>query len=478
MFSHFPTVVTGETKTDKLINALLLLAIITSPLLLTVLFANFLSPTALMGLLVALLAIGGAIFLLRQPFMGLLLLVFSTVMIPFSIGTGTGSTLNLPLLLVAGLSGLWLFEMFAGRREIRLTRSATFTPAIGLVITALLAFAVGQFPWYVTEQAPITAQLGGVGLFVLSVAAFLLAANRIETIQQLKWLVWVFLAFGGLLIIGRFLFFLPIRYITQSSVGSVFVTWLAALSFSQAVFNRELSLVKRGLLLLLTGLTFALVLFTMRAWASGWVPAGIALLVILWVARPRLALVLTILMAVIIAFNFQTIFNVVFVDDNNAYSLDTRLLAWQIVVAIAKVNPILGLGPANYYYYTPLYNIAGFSVQFNSHNQFIDLIAQTGVLGLFFFGWWAAAVSRLGLKLRSLVAPAGFAQAFVFGAMGALVGNVASGMLGDWVIPFVYNVGLVGFISSVICWFFLGGLVALEKITLAAPPSINSVHQS
>ena len=41
---------------------------------------------------------------------------------------------------------------------------------------------------------------------------------------------------------------------------------------------------------------------------------------------------------------------------------------------------------------------------------------------------------------------------------------LVAGMLGDWVIPFVYNVGLKGFRASVLGWIFLGGLVALQHI--------------
>jgi hypothetical protein len=37
-------------------------------------------------------------------------------------------------------------------------------------------------------------------------------------------------------------------------------------------------------------------------------------------------------------------------------------------------------------------------------------------------------------------------------------------MLGDWILPFVYNVGMRGFSTSMMGWFFLGGLVALERI--------------
>jgi len=37
-------------------------------------------------------------------------------------------------------------------------------------------------------------------------------------------------------------------------------------------------------------------------------------------------------------------------------------------------------------------------------------------------------------------------------------------MLADWVLPFVYNIGLAGFRASVLGWLFLGGLVTLEQM--------------
>ena len=102
-------------------------------------------------------------------------------------------------------------------------------------------------------------------------------------------------------------------------------------------------------------------------------------------------------------------------------------------------------------------------MQFNSHNQYVDLLLQTGILGLACFLWFAWEVGWLGWRLRTQVPP-GFAQAYVYGALGGLVGTLTAGMLGDWVLPFVYNVGLDGFRDSVIAWIFLGGLVTLEQM--------------
>ncbi|HSM56423.1 MAG TPA: hypothetical protein VK879_09745, partial [Candidatus Sulfomarinibacteraceae bacterium] len=79
------------------------------------------------------------------------------------------------------------------------------------------------------------------------------------------------------------------------------------------------------------------------------------------------------------------------------------------------------------------------------------------------FLWLFAEIGFLGWRLRQRV-PEGFARAYVYGVLGGTVGTLAAGMLGDWVIPFVYNVTLNGFRTSVIAWVFLGGLVALEAL--------------
>jgi O-antigen ligase len=145
------------------------------------------------------------------------------------------------------------------------------------------------------------------------------------------------------------------------------------------------------------------------------------------------------------------------------YSWGTRLDAWKIVLEIAKVNPILGLGFSNYYWYTPLFAIRGWFISFNSHSQFVDLIAQTGILGLGCFLWLFWENGRLAWRLRGKVSD-GFAQAYVHGILAGLVGTLVAAALVDWVLPFVYNIGFRGFRASILPWVFLGGLVGLEQI--------------
>lgn len=146
---------------------------------------------------------------------------------------------------------------------------------------------------------------------------------------------------------------------------------------------------------------------------------------------------------------------------SDEYSYSTRMDAWLIVAEIVKANPILGLGPANYYWYTPLFRIRGYAVTFNSHNQYIDLVAQAGLLGFFAFLWFMWEIGRIGWRLRNKVEE-GFEKAFVYGTLGGWVATIAAATFGDWVLPFVYNVGLMGMRSSILPWIFFGVLIALQ----------------
>jgi hypothetical protein len=47
--------------------------------------------------------------------------------------------------------------------------------------------------------------------------------------------------------------------------------------------------------------------------------------------------------------------------------------------------------------------------------------------------------------------------------------------LGDWLVPFFYNVTMHGFRSAVLPWLFLGGLVAISAMNL---PSRTRTRES
>lgn len=410
------------------------------------------------------LGAGGALVLLRQPLIGLAGVIIGSLIVPFGIGTGSESDLNPPMLLLIVLLGIWLLEMVQ-RREIQLLPSRTMLPLMALVIVALLSFGVGQLSWFATNAAPIRAQIGGLTIFVLSVSAFVVTSHLIKDLRWLERLTWVFMAIGGFYIACRLvpdLGLLVGGLFPRGANGSLFWTWLVALAFSQAMYNRSLRPHWRLALGLLVLATMYIGLVLTRDWTSGWAPPLLATVVILLVGSPRAAWLVILIGALLVMARIQQVITLVDVGDTD-YSIMTRVEAWRILLEIIKVSPILGLGFANYYWYTPLFSILGYYVSFNSHNNYVDLVAQTGLLGLGCFLWFAWETGRLGWRLRSRV-PEGFAKAYVYGALGGLAGTLLAGMLGDWVLPFVYNVGFDGFRASVLGWLFLGGLVVIEHI--------------
>lgn len=423
-----------------------------------------LSPTWGIRALVLLLGAGFSLLVLRYPPLGLLALVVATLVVNVEIGTGTQVGVNIAIILVPLLTGLWVLSLVLSG-EVRLTTSRLIPPLIGLAIVAFLAFIVGQLDYFpFAPHAPITSQLGGLAMYWWSIAAFLLAAHQIPDMRWLARITWVFLILGGLYILGRTVGgaigqFLPTY--AKGATGSVFWIWLAVLAFSQGVFNRELKPVWRGLLLVLVGLTFYVGYFQGRSWTSGWLPGLIGVLVVLWMGHPKLGFGLALAAGVFVLLQ-QDVFIEQSLVSPNEYSILSRAEAWRIMLEIIRTNPLLGLGPSNYYFYTPLFPIWGWRVSFNSHNQFIDLLAQTGVLGLGLYIWFFAEVAALGLRLRHKVR-GDFARAYLYGAIGGAAGMFVCGYMGDWVIPFVYNIGFPGFRAAVLGWLFLGGLIIIEK---------------
>jgi hypothetical protein len=410
------------------------------------------------------IAIGGGIVLLRFPQMGLVSLVIASLLIPFRISAGTYSSINAFMLLIVVLIGIWILEMLVRDREIRFLPSRPLLPAVLFAATAILSFGFGQLPWFQSQAAPITAQIGQLGLILLTIGTFALIAHRVE-LRGIKWMVWIFLVLGGLFIFGRVVPILGSRilpFFQRAAYDSLFWTWMVALSFSQAFFNTQLSKRWRAVLILLILIIAYESMVVRRGWTSGWLPSVAAVGIILWVGAPRWRANGIWILLLLLVLNYQKLMGFIFVDDTE-YSLMTRLEAWRVMYDVIKVNPIFGLGPANHYWYSALFPILGYYVPFNSHNNYIDIIAQTGLIGLVLFLWFAWEIGKVGLKLQDRV-PEGFQKAYVYGCLGGLGGMMAAGMLGDWVIPFVYNVGLEGFRASGIAWMFLGGLLALERM--------------
>jgi O-antigen ligase len=414
----------------------------------------------LLGILGLVAAVAGIRVLFRWPALGLVLLIPANMVVPFSIGTGTQTSINMTVLLVMALLALWLYQMWQQGGGLKLYSPATMTPLLLLLVVTVIAFVAGQLPWIQSEQAPLAAQIGGLAVFMVSAAAFVIAAHQYDELRWLEWTVWLLIALGTIYVGFRVIpgmFRHSGRFYAYGGTSSQFWTWFVALTFSQALLNSKLRREWRLLLWAILGVTLYSILWQTGDWQSGWIPPVIAIVAIVALRWWQSYFVL--IAGGIVA--LPVVLSMLIAAD--AYSFETRIDAWLVLLDLIRINPILGLGPANYYYYTPLFGIRGYYVQFNSHNQYFDMLLQTGVLGLVCLIWFFAAVGRAGWRLR-LEAPDGFAQAYVYAALGGLVATVASGFLGDWILPFVYNVGIVGMRSSILGWLFLGGLIAIDRM--------------
>jgi O-antigen ligase len=422
------------------------------------------------AVIVALIVV--CVLFLRRPQLGLCALVGLTLSVPFSIGTGTESSINVTVLFIGLLTAFWLLQMVV-EHNVRLVSSSVVPPLVAFLGVSAIAFVAGTRSWLVFAQtAPIAAQIGGFSIFVLSGLVFLIVAHWAQDVRWLRWMVWTFFVVGSVHIADLVLPFahtgLSDAMMGHTLLGSMFWTWFVALAFSQAVFNRELALPVRAALAGGVAATVGYALLTSLSWTSGWLPPLVAIVVTVWVASPRRG-IFVLLLGVVVLIPKMTDFAsaLLFNNEKNQYDILTRTAAWQIMGELIKLDPIFGTGFANYYHYTPLYPILGYAVQFNSHNNYLDILVQTGFLGMLCFVWFVLRLGWIGWGLRNRIRD-GFSQAYVYGALGGLVASLVAAGLGDWVLPFVYNIGLRGFKVSVLAWIFLGGLVALEQMARRA----------
>ena len=402
----------------------------------------------------------------RSHTLGLAALIVTAVALPVEFTLPSGVVLSSPFFLAAYICASWALLLVVSRRRAAIDSARVVLAAIAFIAVSLTSFVAGQYPWFPIAGAPLGAQLTGLTLFLLSVGLFLVLGHQINHLVQLRQLTWLFLGAGALVCLGDVIpaFGMVSHWTNPGTLGSLFWTWLVALSFSQAALNRRLSLFVRISLFSLTALVLYRGLFLAFSWASGWLPPLVALGVVLFFVLPRFSLSLALFGLPAGLFLASKVWTLMMA--NEQYSYVTRLEAWQIILRVVERSPLIGLGPANYNFYTAFFPFRGWYARFCSHNNYMDLLAQTGFLGLLAFCWFAFEIVHMGWRLRSLVPP-GFARAYVIGTIGGLVGTLVSGMLADWIIPFYYNIGIQGFRSSLLFWVFAGGILALKRMVPA-----------
>ncbi len=423
--------------------------------------------------LMVLAAGAGAVLLLQRPNLGFFALVFLSMVVPFEIGTGTEVRLNLSTLLVPALLGIWLLNMLR-QRSVGLAPSRPNRPMLLFLLAGLLSLLIGTVYWdpvVPRSSNLIIVQLAQWGIFAFSFGIFWLAGALVRSETALKGLTFFYLAAAGVLAMlwvatnGSGLVYQMTTIVFQRAP---FWMLLSAMACGQLLFNEGLSLRWRAFLIAVMGTVVVYGFFMKQDRTSNWLGIAVAMGILAWLRWPRWRRVVVILAVIMGVFYYQAIYQFAGGDAKWDESGGSRLVLIGRVVEVTLRNPVTGLGPAAYRSYAgmqPLLYQGAYwlTPRINSHNNYVDLFAHVGVLGLGLLAWFVAEMAGLGVRLRARYSH-GFASGYINGALAAGVSALALMMLADWILPHVYNIGFPGFQASVLIWLFWGGLVALEQM--------------
>ena len=239
---------------------------------------------------------------------------------------------------------------------------------------------------------------------------------------------------------------------------------LAALAAGQLLFNRDLSTRWRWFLLVALGAVIAYAFFIERKTLSNLAGVAPVLGVLAWLRWPRLAMGLILLAILAVTIFFPAIFDFAGGEaewdesggfapgahrprDRSDHAQSHHRIGSCRLSRVCTHDTVAVHGA---YWLEP---------QVNSHNNYVDLFAHGGLLGLALFFWFSAEVIRLGWRLRARFAD-GFAGGYVNGMLAAWIGALFLMLFADWILPHVYNIGFPGFQASALVWLFLGGLLS------------------
>ena len=128
---------------------------------------------------------------------------------------------------------------------------------------------------------------------------------------------------------------------------------------------------------------------------------------------------------------------------------------------------LFGTGPAGYaaYYmsYFPTEAMA-------THSNYLDIIAQTGVVGFVLCIWFFISLAWQGYRLVSRLKGRGdFIEGMANAVFAGTIACIVMMGFGDWLFPFAYTQTIAGFNYAVYNWIFMGTVLVINRMTEAQP---------
>ena len=396
---------------------------------------------------------------------GILALVLTGGLVNFiTVSTGTASRIVISLVVAVGLVGLWIARLVLIEKRVWLKPSPINRPLVMFVVVAVIAYvwsnAFRDPVLIIWDSFPVV-QLAALVVIVLLPLLALMVSNRIEGTRWLRWLAWIIVGMGAAYLMVYHYFDGLFRFVLNNGAGGLFSTWVVVFAYALALFDEDLPLWLRGLLLGLVAAFVHRYFILGRSWLSGWLPVVAAGLVITFMRSKALFVFVLIVGVIYVGLNFAHYYETIYVSGVNEGGLQ-RLDLWRMNLEHVAAHPLFGMGPAGYAIYNMTYHPEDAR---STHNNYFDILAQTGIVGLSAFLWLFGAFLYTGFRTtRALAGRRNFEEAFANATLAGCVGALVGMMLGDWVVPFAYNATIKAFDHSLYTWVFLGAMVSLYRV--------------
>lgn len=417
-----------------------------------------------------------SIFMYRNMQITALSIFILSTLVNAGINTGTGTNLTFTFLALILWSVVWLFKRLIVDRNFKIHAATSNWPILLFAIVVIISYIwsgafVEERASYLFAQKSLVRLMTAVVL-IISPLTLVLFANAFQTKNAFKIFTWWFIGVG--FVMGVLRLVLGTVPVPLNSKGQ-FPTWFVALCLGQLLFNTKLSWYYKAVLLVGIGIWARITLGLGFDWLSGWLPVVIVAGLILVFYSRKLAVLMVLCVIVWGAFNVSFL-NQTFGEEQSV-SGNTRSVAWARALGVVDKHFLFGAGPAGYEYYFHAYGYYDSAVGTAdlSHNNYIDIVAQTGVVG---FGLWIALWVGQGWMVWKLFRKRiddPFLNALKYSLVACYPAILMSMMLGDWVTPFPYTQTLAGIDYTIWAWMLSGLAIALYYLTPNHPDNINDI---
>lgn len=386
--------------------------------------------------------------------------------------TGSASPLPISLVLSLGLVAIWVFSMFHRHTWKQIPETCFRWPLFLFMLVCLISL-----PWGILWRDPIlnmrqmgnfiVTQVGSLASLIISMCVPFLIGHFVDKPWKIRFYLGAFIICGTLMTITQTF------GITQPLFNDrgLWGLWYVGTLFGLLIAIPKVSWWQRLLIIGLIGFNLNQTLIHSSLWISGWLPTVVGMIAMIFLRSGKVFIVIIISATLFLAVGPGRSFIDEVTQDNIDEGGLERLELWQKNLGLVAQHWLLGMGPAGY---AP-YNMTYFPEDARStHNNYFDILAQFGVVGL---GLWLVFMGASCWEGWRTVqaAPAGLLRATAIIATGGWVASLVSMMLGDWILPFAYNQGIGGYGYTVYSWIFLGLLLSVRRLTKEAAVPAQSL---